>query len=57
MCSPEGGTNASLKHVGKRAANAPLKARKHREKSTEDILAELERRRSEIMLTGKERPL
>ncbi len=57
MCSPEGGTNASLKHVGKRAANAPLKAEKHREKSTEDILAELERRRSEIMLTGKERPL
>ncbi len=57
MCSPEGGTNASLKHVGKRAANAPLKAKKHREKSTEDILAELERRRSEIMLTGKERPL
>ena len=57
MCSPEGGTNASLKHVGKRAANAPLKAKKHREKSTEDILAELERRRSEIMLTSKERPL
>ena len=57
MCSPEGGTNASLTHVGKRAANAPLKARKHREKSTEDILAELERRRSEIMLTSKERPL
>ena len=57
MCSPEGGTNASLKHVGRRAANAPLKAKKHREKSTEDILAELERRRSEIMLTSKERPL
>jgi Holliday junction resolvase len=54
LCSPEGGT-APLRALSERASNQRTTMAENEEQSTDDILAELARRRSTLLpFTGKE---